>query len=441
MKSSLQENTADAPHLGFADQFGLWASLAVTLTIPAAAVFVVNPLGDGQLGFAAVVCVVLLGTLVGSLLLGAVALSGQRSGRPTMAMLRGVLGDRAVWLPTILNIAQCVGWAAIEVLVMTEVATALTSESLRPLWAIASGALALLMALKPLPSIKVVRKYLVALVAVATIVLIIGMLRNGVAATDTGSWHGFWPAFDIVLSLPVSWAPLVADYSRHARTGRSAFWGTALGFASAGTVYFLMGALAVFTIGGAAEAYTATEFIPALLAVPAGVVALIILLLDEVDEAFANIYSTAISVENLAPRAPRAQVAVAVAAIATGSALALDLLAYESFLFTIGAVFVPLTGVVVTWVFGVHHGRYERAAATPWLALPWAAGLVAYQLLAPGFTPVWSDAWRSLRESLGITTVTTSASLVALTVACVGTGIVGLLRKGVVGSPANSNIG
>lgn len=429
MESSLEHNTADAPQLGFADQFGLWASLAVTLTIPAAAVFVVNPLGDGSLGFAAVIAVVVLGTVVGSLLLGAVALAGFRAGRPTMAMLRGVLGDRAAWIPTILNIGQCIGWAAIEVLVMTEVATALTSPGLRPLWAVASGALALGMALKPLPSIKAVRKYLVALVAIATVVLVIGMLREGVAATDTGSWHGFWPAFDIVLSLPVSWAPLVADYSRHARTGRSAFLGTALGFASAGIIYFLMGALAVFTISGAAEAYTATEFIPALLAVPAGVVALIILLLDEVDEAFANIYSTAISVENLAPRAPRTVVAVAVAAIATGSALALDLLAYESFLFTIGAVFVPLTGVVVTWVFGVHRGRYERAAATPWLLLPWLAGLVAYQLLAPGFTPVWSDAWNWLRESLGITTVTTSASIMALVVAAAGTALVGLARR------------
>lgn len=415
--------------LGFADQFGLWASLAVTLTIPAAAVFVVNPLGDGALGFAAVITVVLLGTVFGSLLLGAVALVGFRAGRPTMAMLRGVLGDRAAWIPTVLNIAQCIGWAAIEVLVMTEVATALTSPGLRPLWAVASGALALGMALKPLPSIKVVRKYLVALVAIATVVLIVGMLRNGVAATDTGSWHGFWPAFDIVLSLPVSWAPLVADYSRHARNGRSAFLGTAAGFASAGIVYFLMGALAVFTISGAAEAYTATEFIPALLAVPAGVIALLILLLDEVDEAFANIYSTAVSVENLTTRFPRALVAVVVGVIATGSALLIDLLSYESFLFTIGAVFVPLTGVVVTWVFGVKRGRYEQATATPWLLLPWAAGLIAYQLLAPGFTPVWSDAWNSLRAGLGITTVTTSASLVALAVAAIGTVLVGALRR------------
>lgn len=429
MESAIEHNSADAQHLGVADQFGLWASLAVTLTIPAAAVFVVDPLGTGPLGFAAVITAILLGTVVGSALLGAVALVGFRAQRPTMSMLRGVLGDRAVWLPTSLNIAQCVGWAAIEVLVMTEVATALTSDALRPLWAVVSGGLALGMALKPLPSIKAVRKYLVALVVLATVVLIIGMLRNGVAATDSGSWHGFWPAFDIVLSLPVSWAPLVADYSRHSRTGRGAFLGTAAGFASAGIVYFCMGALAVFTVRGAAQAYTATEFIPALLAVPAGVVALIILLLDEVDEAFANIYSTAVSFENLAPRAPRQLVAVAVALIATGSALALDLLSYESFLFAIGGVFVPLTAVVVTWVFAVHRGRVDANSATPWLLLPWLLGLATYQLIAPGFAPVWSDLWNSARDVLGIATVTMSASLSSMLVAAVGTLIVGGMRR------------
>ena len=415
--------------LGFTDQFGLWASLAVTLTIPAAAVFVVDPIGAGPMGFLATATAIVLGTLVGSALLGAVAVAGTLSGRPTMAMLRGVIGDRAAWLPTVLNIAQCVGWASIEVLVMTEVATALTDDALRPLWAVVAGGVALLMALRPLQSIRLVRKYLVALVAVATVLLIVGLLREGAAGADTGSWTGFWPAFDIVLSLPVSWAPLVADYSRHARNARGAFWGTALGFASAGSVYFAMGALAVFTISGAATAYTATEFIPALLAVPAGVLALIILLLDEVDEAFANIYSTSVSVENLTGRLPRPVVATVVAVLATAAALSFDLIAYESFLFAIGAVFVPLTVVVVTWVFGVHRGRYQQAAATPWLLLPWAAGLVTYQLLAPGFAPLWSDLWVAARAALGITTVTASASLAAIAVAAVGTALVGWTRR------------
>ena len=129
--------------LSLFDQFSLWASPAVTLTIPAAAVFVVNPLGDKPLGTTAAMTAIVTGTVVGSLLLGAVALIGQRSERPTMMMIGSILGTRTSWLPTVLNIVQCVGWAAIEVLVMTEVATALTSPGLRPWWAVVSGGLAI----------------------------------------------------------------------------------------------------------------------------------------------------------------------------------------------------------------------------------------------------------------------------------------------------------
>lgn len=419
---------SDRHQLTFLDQFSLWGSLAVTLTIPAAAVFVANPLGDKPLGTAAALTAIVLGCVVGSALLGAMALIGQRSGRPTMAMLGGILGQRTSWIPTTLNIAQCIGWAAIEVLVMTEAATALTSVSLRPLWALLSGGLALVMALRPVRAIKAVRKYLVALVLIATAILIFGLLQEGAHATDTGSWHGFWPAFDIVLSLPVSWAPLVADYSRHGKDARGSFLGTALGFASAGIVYFGMGLLAVLSISGASEAYTATQFIPALLAVPAGILALIILLIDEVDEAFANIHSTAVSVENLTQRLPRAWVAVGVAVMAVVAALALDLMAYESFLYVIGAVFVPLTGVAVTWVLGVHRGSYRPERATPWLVAPWLAGLATYQLLAPGFAAGWSDLWNAARSTLGVTTVTASASLWSLAVAALGTVAVGVFR-------------
>ena len=413
--------------LTFTDQFALWGSMAVTLTIPAAAAFVINPLGDKPIGFAAASVAIVAGTLVGSVLLGAIALLGRRAGRPTMAMFGGILGQRTSWIPTVLNILQCIGWAAVEVLVITDGTTAITSPSLRPLWALVGGVLMLAMAIWPVSAIKAVRKYLVALVILATLVLVVGLLQHGIHATDTGSWHGFWPAFDIVISLPVSWAPLVADYSRHSRDERGAFLGTAAGFATGGIVYFFMGLLAFLTITGADATSTVTQFIPALIAVKLGMIALVILIIDELDKGFANIHSTAVSIGNLSDRLPFVPVAVGVAAIATAAALLTDLTSYESFLYVIGAVFVPLTGVAVTWVFGVHRGRYDADAATAWLLVPWLAGLSAYQLLAPGYAPGWSDAWNAARSALGITTVTWSASIVSLIVAVAGTWIVAVV--------------
>jgi purine-cytosine permease-like protein len=144
---------------------------------------------------------------------------------------------------------------------------------------------------------------------------------------------------------------------------------------------------------------------------------------DEVDEAFANIYSTATSAQNVLPRADRRVLAVLVGAVSTVLALAVDGGAYEPFLFLIGAVFVPLAATVVV-DFALSRGVYDTSAAAParWLMLvPWVAGFVAYQLTAPTVLsswPGWESFWRHGQDLLHISpTNGFSASVVALAVA------------------------
>ena len=85
------------------------------------------------------------------------------------------------------------------------------------------------------------------------------------------------------------------------------------------------------------------------------VVAVLVLVSVEVDEAFANIYSSAVSTQNVAPRLDRRVAAVLVGVVATGLALSVDVVSYEPFLFLLGAVFVPLAGVFLVG-FGIRLG-------------------------------------------------------------------------------------
>jgi len=277
------------------------------------------------------------------------------------------------------------------------------------------------------------------------VVLFLGVLRHGLPATPDGTWTTFWPAFDLVIALPVSWAPLAADYSRHSRSTGAAFRGAAVGYSVAAVAYFLLGIAAVLTVSGAADAFSPTDFIPALLALPAGAVALVILLVDEVDEAFANVYSTAMSAQNLVPGIDRRVLAVAVGVLATALALLVDLVQYESFLFLIGAVFVPLmVMLLVDWyvvrrlVGGAAGAGYDVVHPGPgrWLMLvPWALGFVAYALVSPGTVPGWSQWWLDLREALGfVPPLWLSATLVSAVVAGALTLLVGLplARRGTV---------
>jgi NCS1 family nucleobase:cation symporter-1 len=421
--------------LGLADQIALWGSLGVSLLLPVAAVFVLRPFGFADLSLAAALTAVVVGSVVGSALLGLAAVPGARTGAPAMVLLRGLFGRWGSYLPTVLNLLQCVGWASLEVLVIAEAAARLTTESLRPFYVVAAGALATLMAVRPLRAVRVIRRYAVWLVLLATAYLLARVVQAGLPALGAGSWSGFWSAMDVVIALPVSWAPLAADYTRHSRTGAAAFGGAFVGYGLASIAYFALGVLALVTVIGPDATGSPYDVIGALLALPAGALALTILVVDEVDEAFANVYSTAMSAHNVLPRVDRRWLAVGVGVAAVAVALVIDVVAYENFLLLIGSVFVPLFAVVVVEFFIVRGGHADewdvsRTARGRWpLVLPWVLGFVTYQLVNPGAVTSWVTWWAHVRSAIGFTpTAWMSASLLSFAVAAVGTLLVGLPR-------------
>ncbi|MBP8918369.1 MAG: permease, partial [Micropruina sp.] len=148
----------------------------------------------------------------------------------------------------------------------------------------------------------------------------------------------------------------------------------------------------------------ATDVLAALIALPAGGIALSILLVDEVDEAFANVYSTTMSIQNIAPNLDRRVVAVAVGVLATLLAGLLDFGQYQSFLFLIGSVFVPLFAVAAADFLLVSGQRWDVGDRSPLRVAPvvaWAGGFVTYQLINPGTVPGWSSFWVEIAAAIG----------------------------------------
>jgi putative hydroxymethylpyrimidine transporter CytX len=408
--------------LDLRDQVTLWGSLGVSLLLPVAALFVLRPLGFPQLSLAASLTAVVAGSLLGSIVLGLAAVIGARTGAPAMVLLRGLLGRRGSYIPTALNILQLIGWASLEVLIIAEAAARITGA---PKWrwafVLLAGAGATLMAIRPLAVVRTLRRFAVWLVVAATTYLFLAVVRQGLPAFGTGSWSGFWAAMDVVVALPVSWAPLAADYARHSRSPGAAFGGAFLGYALASTAYFALGVFALVTVVGAdTDPYSV---IAALLAVPAGALALAILVVDELDEAFANVYSTAMSAHNFLPQVDRRVLAVGVGLTSMVIALLIDVVAYETFLLLIGSVFIPLFAVAITDFFLGNRAAWDfsrSAAARWWLALPWALGFVAYQLVNPGAVAWWADIWTALGDAIGFTAPTwMSASILSFIVAAV----------------------
>jgi putative hydroxymethylpyrimidine transporter CytX len=386
--------------LGFADTLLLWGNLSISLLVIVLGAFLVP-----ALSLRTALLAILVGALAGNTLLGLAGMIGADARVPGMVLLRAPLGRRGSYLPTVLNVAQNLGWSTFELIIISIAAAKLSDSvfgfSARWLWAIAFGAISV--GLGMLGPIGFVRRYVKKFAAWAVLASIVYLTWW---VLDKSHLHAFWSAkseggltfgqgVDLVIGSIISWTPLAADYTRFSRTRRGAFFGTSIGYFVPTLWCFGIGCLLVL-----AKGISAPEAIPAAVATGgAGILALLALTVDESDEAFADIYSTAVSLQNLLPEVSQRVLIALVGAAATAGAVVINLRHYQDFLFLLGSVFVPLFGVVLAdWlVRGAHYDRaavFEGPAVRTKTLLAWIAGFCLYQWLAP-VGPHW---WTSLVE-------------------------------------------
>ena len=323
----------------------LWFDLSVGLLVMVTGALLVPALGTGRAFLA-----IAVGTLIGCVPLALVALAGEREGVPTMVLLRPVLGARGSFLPSALNVVQLVGWTAVEFWAMGEVANVASARLFgfesRAFWLAAVAVVCTALAVGG--PVLVVRRWLERFgiyVLLGTAVWItVEVLRSSGAVWDTAGRGElpFWLAVDLVIVMPVSWLPLAADYNRFARPGSRATLGTYAGYAAGNAWFYALGVLLVLATGASADALGIGS---AIVGLAGGGVVLVALLVGESDNAFADIYSAAVSTQNVASEVSQRGLAVAVGALGFLLALAFTAERYEQFLFLIGSIFVPLTAV------------------------------------------------------------------------------------------------
>jgi nucleobase:cation symporter-1, NCS1 family len=300
-----------------------------------------------------------------------------------------------------------------------------------PRWAyvLGAGILTTLLALRPLGWIRMLRKYVTVAVLVALAYLFVQLLRHPLPAFGDGSWNGFWVAVDTVIGVSVSWVPLASDYSRHARSAKEAFTGAFVGYSVTQIACYALGLIALVTVAHRDP----NQIFGSFMAVPLGTLAFAVIAVRELDQSFADTYSTAVSVQNFRPRWDRRALAVVVGTLATIFALALNISDYENFLILIGSVFVPLLGVLVVDYFLISRMRWRLGEDVPprWSTLiPWVLGFCAYQLVNPGYVSWWSKIWVHVDSWLHFTPATwMSASLISFAVAALATLLVGMALR------------
>ena len=390
------------------DHASLWFSLGVGLLVMQVGAYLMPALGTQEALLA-----IVAGSILGAGLLGWVAKIGCDSGLASAGLMHAVYGRQFARLPIVLNIIQLIGWGTFELVVMRDASVAIGRQGggwegahwpvlATLLW----GGVVLLLISGSM--VQLVRR-IIARVALPLVVLSLLWLswqflelaqEQGLDALwqrrgDGGM--GVMPALDLVIAMPISWLPLVADYARHGRHGGAALRGAWAGYALANMWCYALGVLVALTL-------PSQDLVTALLLAQGGLIALSLILIDEVDNAYGDTYSGAVSSHSLLPGWSVRRWGAVLAVVCTLLALVLPMHSLEPFLLMLSSVFVPLFGVILgRLAFGANAGamlaQAGKAHAGP-IAI-WLAGVALYHLL-PKVAPALGSTLPTLALSFAL---------------------------------------
>ena len=304
--------------LGVFDQLGLWGNLGVSLLGFTGAAVVLQPGGPGtpQLSLMAALLATVVGTVLGAAAIAASAIPGAQTGAPAMVLLRGLLGARVSYLPTVLNIVQMVGWGTFELVTIATAAATVLPAVPQWIFVVVGGVITTGLSLYPLGAVRVLRRYVTVAVVVALAYLFFQLLAKPLPPLTEGTWSGFSIGVDTTVAVAVSWVPMAADYARHSRSSAAAFTGAFFGYGLTQIACYALGLLALVTVAADGD-----QIFAAFIAVPLGGLAFAVLAIREMDQSFANVYSATVSTQNVRPRWDRRYIAVTVGVLITVLAL------------------------------------------------------------------------------------------------------------------------
>ena len=351
--------------------FGAGVSLAEILTGTAFA-----PLGMGK-GIAAIV----IGHIIGCTLFFLSGLIGGRTEKSAMETVKMSFGRRGGLLFAFLNVLQLVGWTAIMIY-DGALAVGGIFDVGRWVWCLVIGALIVVWIVVGVTDLGWINKIAMAALFVLTLVLckVIFFGGNAPVVGDLGEVMSFGAAVELAVAMPLSWLPLISDYTREAEKPFQATLASTLTY---GVVSCWM-----YIIGMGAAIFTG-EYDIAVIMVKAGlgIAALVILVFSTVTTTFLDAWSAGISAESLTPKLNGKKTAIVVTVIGVAGAILFPMDDITGFLYLIGSVFAPMIAVQIADHFILKRDRFAVASDARNLVI-WLVGFIAYRLLMGVDTPV-----------------------------------------------------
>lgn len=322
------------------------------------------------LGFSKGIAAIITGHIIGCILLFLAGVIGGKTGKSSMETVKMSFGMNGAKLFSLLNIIQLIGWTAVMIANGAAAAQGAASFICTNLWCVVIGLLIILWLFIGMKNMNVINCIAMGLLFLLTVVMSFVIFKgNSSAAAEEAI--SFGAAVELAVAMPLSWLPLISDYTREAENNcKPSLVSSA--------VYFVISCW-MYIIGLGAALFTGeTDIAVIMVKAGLGIAALIIIIFSTVTTTFLDVYSAGISSVSIYEKINQKYAAIAVCVVGTLLAILTKTGYYEGFLYFIGSVFAPMIAVQIVDYYILKKDSSHKGIDAINLAV-WAAGFVMYR--------------------------------------------------------------
>lgn len=326
------------------------------------------------LGFLKGAAAVVIGHIIGCIPLYLAGLIGAETGKSAMETVKMSFGQRGSIFFSVLNVTQLVGWTAVMIIAggraVALIAEKYTGTYSPSLWCTVIGILIIVWIQIGIKNLGKINSFTMAALFSLTVMLSF-IVFSGQPSGANGGSISFGSAVELSAAMPLSWLPLISDYTHNSSNPRKAALVSVL-------VYFA-GSTWMYMIGLGAAIFTGeSDIAKIMLSAGLGVAAVFIIVVSTVTTTFLDVYSAGVSFSSITKCISARTTAVIACIAGTGLAVFTPIEQYENFLFLIGSVFAPMISILITDFFILKKDHFSQSLSISNFIL-WMAGFLIYR--------------------------------------------------------------
>ncbi|MDU6630537.1 MAG: putative hydroxymethylpyrimidine transporter CytX [Lachnoanaerobaculum sp.] len=334
-----------------------------------------------SLGFLKGLFAIVLGHIVGCILLFLAGIIGAKTQKSAMDTVKISFGTKGGIFFAILNILQLFGWTGIMIY-----DGASATQGILPIghfiWCIVIGGLILVWILIGVKNLGKLNVIAMSALFLMTIILSFIIFKGGTAFGKGDNSMSFGAAMELSIAMPLSWLPLISDYTKEAKEPVKA--------TAASSIVYGFVSIWMYIIGMSAALFTMeSDIAKILLKAGLGIMGLFIVVLSTVTTTFLDVYSAGVSTESIFLKIKSKWVAVAVTVIGTLGAIVLPMDDITGFLYLIGSVFAPMIAIQIADFFILKISNDKNMFSIKNIII-WVTGFIIYRILMKFDTPIGS---------------------------------------------------